>query len=147
MPAQVYDWTCSAAATEWVERGIGAARSDDVYGNREQVVYAIGYPHNISSAVGLHDGSGAELQRVLGEHAGLATEQAWGLSFDQALALFSKTFGLASGQEYYHWVGIAGVEDTLLRIGNSAPGYRGIYSQLSRWDWDALGPWSVIWNV
>jgi hypothetical protein len=147
MPGQLYDWTCSACATEYVERGSGAARSEDVYANRQAVVYAIGYPNNISPALGLHDGSGAQLQRVLREHAGLETGQQWGLSFDQALELFSGTFGLASGQAYFHWVGIAGVAGGNLLIGNSAQGYCGVYSQLSRADWERLGPWSVVWVV
>jgi hypothetical protein len=109
-------------------------------------VYHIGYPSNISSAVGLHDGSGAELQRVLREHAGLETEQAW-LSFDEAYEIFSQGLGLGSGQEYYHWVAFRGVSGSSLWISNSAPGYRGIYDELSRYDYDRLGPWSCLWIV
>jgi hypothetical protein len=96
MPGQMYDWTCSACATEFVERGCGAPRGDDIYENRQQVVYAIGYPTNISPAIGLHDGSGAQLQRVLQDHAGLQTRQGW-LSFDEAYDIYRGTFGLISG--------------------------------------------------
>jgi hypothetical protein len=119
-------------------------RGDDVYTNREQVVYAIGYPNNISSSVGLHDGSGVQLQRVLSEHAGLNTQQGW-LSFDEAVSIYSNTLGLGSGQEYYHWVAFRGVNGSNLWISNSAPGYRGIWDELSRYDYDRLGPWSCIW--
>jgi hypothetical protein len=143
-PGQVYDWTCSACATEWTERAVWEARGDDVYTNREQVVYAIGYPNNISSSVGLHDGSGAQLQRVLSEHAGLNTQQGW-LNFDQAVSIYSNTLGLGSGGAYYHWVAFRGVSGSNLWISNSAPGYRGIWDELSRYDYDRLGPWSCIW--
>lgn len=145
-PSQLYDWTCSACATEWTERAFGAARSDDVYANREAVVYHIGYPSDISSALGLHDGSGLQLQRVLQEHAGLETQQGW-LSFDEAYAIYSQGIGLGSGQEYYHWVAFRGTTGANLWIANSAEGYRGIYDQLSRYDYDRLGPWSCLWIV
>lgn len=144
MPSQVYDWTCSACATEWTERAAWSARSDDIYANREAVVYDIGYPSNISSSVGLHDGSGAQLQRVLAEHAGLPTEQNW-LDFDTAYGVYSQTFGLGSGGAYYHWVAFRGVQGGNLWIANSAPGYKGIYDVLSRDDFLRLGPWSCIW--
>lgn len=143
-PSQAYDWTCSACATEWNERAVGAGRSEDIYANREQVVYAIGYPSNISASVGLHDGSGAQLQRVLREHAGLQTQQAW-LSFDEAYATYSQTLGLGSGGAFYHWVAFRGVSGSNLWISNSAPGYCGVFDILSRYDYERLGPWSCIW--
>jgi hypothetical protein len=146
MPGQIYDWSCSSCATEYVERGSGAARSEDIYANREAVTYAIGLPSNISPALGLHDGSGAQLQRVLSEHAGLTTRQGW-LSFDEAYATYSQTFGLGSGQEYYHWVAFVGVHGNNLAIQNSALGYRGIWNELSRYDYERLGGWSCIWVV
>lgn len=141
---QLYDWTCSACATEWTERSVGVGRGPDVYANRQAVVYAIGYPNNISSAVGLHDGSGAQLQRVLSEHAGLETQQGW-LSFDQAYNLYSHTFGLGSGGAYYHWIGFRGATGGKLFIANSAPGYKNVWSELTRQSFDQLGPWSCIW--
>lgn len=144
MPGQVYDWTCSCCATEYVERGAGAPRGDDVYANREAVVYDVGYPHNVNSAYGLMDGSGAELQRVLADHAGIETKQGW-LSYDQAYAIYSVTFGLGSGGAYYHWVVFAGVDGSSLVIRNSAWGYKGIYDRIGRDDFNRLGPWSCIW--
>lgn len=133
-------------ATEWTERAVWASRSDDVYANREEVTYAIGYPGNISPALGLHDGSGAQLQRVLREQTGLEFQQGW-LSFDEARAVYDGGLGLGSGQAFYHWVAFRGVSGSNLWISNSAPGYRGIYDQLSRYDYDRLGPWSCLWLV
>lgn len=144
MPGQWYDWTCSACATEWTERSAFASRGGDVYANREAVVYAIGYPNNISSSVGLHDGSGAQLQRVLAEHAGLPTEQNW-LDFDTAYGIYAQTFGLMSGQHWYHWVAVRGVRGPNLWVANSAPGYMGIWDEVSRADYNRLGGFSCIW--
>lgn len=144
MPAQAYDWTCSACATEWLERAYGYARGEEVYSNRESVVYAIGYPDNINSTYGLMDGSGKQLRRVLGEHAGLITGHGW-LSFDEARERYAGTPGLMSGAAFYHWVGVRGVQGGNLWIANSGPGYRGVWDVLSREDYQRLGPFSCVW--
>ena len=144
MPGQVYSWTCSACATEWLERAEGMPRGSDVYSNRENVVYAIGYPQNINSTYGLMDGSGSELQRVLADQAGLYTEQGW-LSFDQAYEIYSRAPGLMSGAAYYHWVGVRGVQGGNLWVANSAQGYKGIWDVMTRDDYNRLGGFSCIW--
>jgi hypothetical protein len=143
---QLYNWTCSACATEYVERASGAARGGDIYANRDAVVSAIGYTGNINATYGLMDGSGAQLQRVLSEHAGIETHQGW-LDFDTAYAIYSQTFGLGSGGAFYHWVAFRGVDDDRLWIANSAEGYKSIYSHLSRDDFNRLGPWSCLWAI
>jgi hypothetical protein len=146
MPGQWYSWTCSACATEFVERASGAARGSDIYANREAVGYHIGYPDEINSQYGLMntEGPGAALQRVLREHAGLETQQGW-LSFDEAYDLYSHTFGLGSGQSYYHWVGFRGAANGRIYIANSAPGYCGIWNELTPDDWHRLGSWNCLW--
>lgn len=116
---------------------------DDVYANREAVAAAIGVPENVNSTYGLMDGSGSQLQRVLSDQ-GINTEHGW-LDFDQAYALYSQTPGLMSGAAFYHWVAVRGVQGSNLWLSNSAPGYRGIFDQLSRYDWDRLGGWSCLW--
>ena len=144
MPGQLYSWTCSACSEEWLERACQMPRGDDIYANREQVVYAIGYPSNINGTYGLMDGSGAELQRVLMEQAGVRSEQSW-LNFDQAYEIYSKTPGMMSGAAMYHWLGVRGVSGSNLWVANSAPGYKGVWDILSRYDFDRLGGWSCIW--
>jgi hypothetical protein len=146
MPVQLYDWTCSACSTEYTERAAGSSRGGDIYANREVCVAHIGYPHNINPTYGLMDGSGSQLRRVLQEQAGLNTEQGW-LSFDQAYAIYSVTFGLASGGSWYHWVAIKGASGGLIQIANSAEGYRGVYSTLNRQQWSDLGPFSCIYVI
>jgi hypothetical protein len=144
MPAQLYSWTCSACSTEWLERAVGHGRGSDVYANRESVVYAIGYPGNINSQYGLMDSSGSQLQRVLREHSGLNTAHSW-LSFDQAYDTYRQAPGLMSGAGWYHWVGVRGVQGSNLWVANSAPGYKGIFDTLSRYDYDRLGGFSNLW--
>lgn len=145
MPAQVYSWTCSACAQDWVLRAVGVMDSDDIYYTREKVVEAIGYPHNINPMYGLMDGSGTELMRVY-DSLGVKTEQGW-LDFDTVYDLAQQTTGQMSGAAYYHWVALRGVQGPNLWIANSAPGYKGIWDTLSRDDWDRLGGWSVVWLV
>jgi hypothetical protein len=144
MPGQIYSWTCSACSEEWLERAHQMPRGDDVYANRESVVYAIGYPGNINSQYGLMDGSGSELQRVFREQTGLKTEQSW-LSFDEAIEHYYYAPGMMSGAAYYHWVGVRGVQGGNLWIANSAPGYKGIWDTLTREDFQRLGGFSCIW--
>jgi hypothetical protein len=145
MPGQLYDWTCSACSTEWIERAVGQPRGPDVYTNRQIVIDAIGYPNNINSYVGLTDGSGAQLQRVLRDQTGRESLQAY-LGFDQVYELASEaTPTLMSGAAWYHWVSVRGVQGAALWIANSAPGYAGIYDILSRSDFERLGGFSVVW--
>ena len=141
MPPQVYDWTCSACALDWVLR----AAQLDANSTREQAVLAIGYPENISADIGLHDANGSALQAVY-EDYGQETAQSW-LDFDTVYDLAQGTTGQMSGAEWYHWVAIRGVQGSNLWVANSAPGYMGIWDTLSRADFQRLGPFSVVWLV
>lgn len=123
---------------------MGVGRGGDIYSNRESVVADIGYPDNINSTYGLMDGSGAQLQRVLEDIDEIGTEHAW-LSFDDAYALYATTPGLMSGQGWYHWVAVRGVQGSNLWISNSAPGYMGIWDTLSAYDYSRLGGFSNLW--
>ena len=140
MPPQVYSWTCSACATDWVLAAVGARES-----NREQTVYEIGYPDNINATYGLMDGTGAQLQRVLADY-GLASDHNY-LDFDTAYALARRTTGMMSGGNWYHWVALRGTSGEAIWIANSAPGYKGVYDILDRTDFNRLGGFSVVWLV
>jgi hypothetical protein len=146
MPGQLYDWTCSACSTEFVERALGFPRGEDIFTNREAVVYAIGYTHNINPSYGLMDSSGSQLRRVIKEQTGRDSRQGY-LGFDDTYALAAHAPGLMSGAAWYHWVAIRGVQGSTIYIANSAPGYKGVYSNLDQGDWNALGPFSVIFLV
>ena len=145
MPAQLYDWTCSACSLEWVKRSTGLIVPSDIYASRETTVYEIGYPENINASVGLTSADGHALQAVLDEY-GQASAQDW-LGFDTVYGLAQETTGLMSGAAWFHWVALRGVQGSNLWIANSAPGYKGIWDTLSRADYERLGGFSVVWLV
>ncbi len=145
MPPQVYDWTCSACALDWLKRATGMVIAPDIYASRETTVHEIGYPGNINPQYGLMDASGAQLQRVLLDY-GLDSEHGY-LDFDTVYQLAQQDGGIMSGAAWYHWVAIRGVQGSNLWIANSAPGYRGIWDTLSRDDFNRLGGFSVVYLV
>lgn len=143
MEPQLYSWTCSACALDWVKRSTGL----DPDSTREQTVYEIGYPEEINPQYGLTNinGPGAALQKVLREY-GQDTEQAW-LDFDTVYTLAQHSTGMMSGGAWYHWVALRGVSGSNIWIANSAPGYKGVYDTLSRYDFERLGAFNVVWLV
>lgn len=142
MPPQVYNWTCSACALDWIKR---AARIDP-HSTRERTVEQIGYPEHINPTYGLMDGSGSQLRRVLSDTYGQYSEQGW-LSYDSAWALYSQVPGMLSGAAWYHWVAVRGTSDGTLWIANSAPGYMGVWDVLTREDFQRLGGMSCVWLI
>lgn len=123
----------------------------DIYSSRESTVYEIGYGQtcgggvNITPGVGLCNADGSALRAVLSEYD-VATDQGW-LDFDTAYSIASQTPGMCSGAAWYHWVGIRGVQGDTIWVANSAPGYKSVWSNLSRQDWQRLGSFSVVWLV
>lgn len=145
-PGQLYDWTCSAASLDWLKRAMSLVTTDDIYGSRETTTYQIGYPDQINPQYGLMDGSGFALQDVLATEYSVGTDQGW-LDFDTAYSIFESTPGMMSGASWYHWVGVRGVQGSTIWVANSAPGYKGIYSNVGRDDWARLGSFSCVWTV
>ncbi len=139
MPRQSTSWTCSACSLSWLLRALQMAPDID----ESRAVAMIGSPNNINATYGLMDGSGAQIRRVLSDH-GLTSSQGW-LSFDQAYTIYATAPGCMSGATWYHWVAVRGVSGANLSIANSAPGYKGVFSTLSREQFNALGPFSCIW--
>jgi hypothetical protein len=139
MPPQVYSWTCSACALDWVLRSTAI----DPKSTREKAVRMIGYQENINETYGLMNSNGQALRDVYGSY-GQDTSQAW-LSFDAVYQLAQRTTGQMSGTRWYHWCALRGVRSGALWIANSAPGYMGVYDELTRADFDRLGGFSVVW--
>lgn len=139
MPRQTAEWTCSACALAWVLRATGLNPNAHEWG----AVDEIGNPQHINPTWGLMDGSGSRLRHVLRNVYDTDSRQGW-LSFDQVWAAAGETTGMMSGVSWYHWVAIRGQANGELRIANSAPGYMGAHSSLSRAQFNALGPFSVV---
>jgi len=138
MAPQYYDWTCAACSLDWVLEATWRRGSD-----RYLTTHEIGYTHNINPSYGLMDGSGSQLQRVLTDY-GLPSDHGW-LDYDAVYGLALQTTGMMSGQGWYHWVALRGVQGSNLWIANSAPGYKGVWDILSREDFNRLGGFSVVW--
>jgi len=146
MPAQMNDWTCSACSLEWTKRAANLITPpDNSYTSRETTVYEVGYPDHINATYGLMDGTGAQLARVLADY-GQDTNQTQGVSFDDVYLLAQDgTPAMMSGAAWYHWIAVRGVQGSTLWIANSAPGYKGIWDNLSREDFNRLGGFNAVW--
>lgn len=143
MQPQMADWTCSACSLDWVMRASWLVPDY----NRARAIQEIGYPDEINPQYGLmNTGGPGEALRDVYMNYGQETEQGW-LSFDETYAVARDTTGQMSGSAWYHWVAIRGVQGNNLWIANSAPGYKGIYDVLSRYDFERLGPFNVVWLV
>jgi hypothetical protein len=135
---QALDWSCSACSLAWLNRAMGIQVAQDEL----SAIDYIGTTHNINSIYGLMDGSGGRLVECLREQGGAAVNGWW--SFDQVLQLAPHMGLLAGGVGWYHWIGIRGEAGGRLAIANSAPGWMGIYDELTADDWIELGPFAVV---
>ena len=139
MPTQRDNWSCAACALAWIERATGI----DSMATEMSAVAQIGFPQNINPTYGLMDGSGARLQQVLSDVYGVGSEQSW-LTFNDAYTIFAETTGMISGGAWYHWVAVRGLQNGSLLVANSAPGYLGVGSVLTREMYQKLGPFSCV---
>lgn len=142
MPRQAAEWTCSACSLAWVER----ATYVNPNATEQSATNEIGYPNNINPTWGLMDGSGTQLLRVLSNY-GLPAYKVAYPSFEYLCELAKTQCGAMSGASWYHWVGIRGYSDEtpgVLYIANSAPGYKGAYSTLSKAQYNSLGSFQCI---
>lgn len=90
------------------------------------------------------DASGSALSRVLDEIYDVSTASLYP-NFDTAYSIARNHTGMMSGNAWYHWVAIRGVDDGNIWIANSAPGYQGVYEILTRADFQRLGGFSMVY--
>ena len=126
MARQVYEWTCSSCSWLWVLEATGTASM-----TREQAAAMIGYPECINETYGC-----MSAQCLIDAYSaqGLVARQAW-VTFDQAYAIAQDTTGQLNGINWGaggHFVSIRGTSGYALWIANSAEGYAGVYSTLTR---------------
>jgi hypothetical protein len=137
MASQAYNWTCSICATTWVLNATGT--SDD---GRQTVGEAIGYPSCVNEAYGCM--SSQCLIDALYMY-GLIAKEKW-VDFNEAFSIAREHTGLLDSIGMYHYMAIRGVDETgNLWVANSAPGYMGVWDYISRDQFNAYGPWKVIY--
>jgi len=142
MPAQAYSWTCSVCSTTWVLQATDTAYQDaDIYDARYAVGTEMGYPACVNETYGL-----MSQQCIVDELArhGLVARQAW-CSFDEAYAIARTNTGTINPQGMYHFMALRGTQGADIAVANSAEGYYGVYSTLSREQFNALGPVSIVY--
>lgn len=143
MPLQAYNWTCSVCSITWVIQATGTALQDwDIYDARYAVGEVMGYPNCVNQTYGcMSDQCVIETLATYG----LVARQAY-VTFDQAYALARTNTGTINPAAMYHFMGIRGISGSDIWVANSAnPGYMGVYDTLSRSQFNALGPVSVIY--
>ena len=136
MPAQLYGWTCSACAIDWTARTTNL----DPYSTREKVVGVMGYPNCINETHGLMSLDCA--QKYMEQWEVGATNFFPG-TFEEAYDVCSRTAGIFNSYTWQHFVAIRGVRNGNIWVANSAPGYRNIWDEITRSQFNA---WAGTWK-
>jgi hypothetical protein len=139
MAPQVYSWTCSICATDWLLRATGL----DPFSSREKVAVELGYPSCVDEWSGLKDTQC--IVNLLSDY-GLEARQEW-VSWDRALELAGSTAFILNSTSWYHFVGGRGLDGPGLWVANSALGYQGINEHVDESDWYRLPGWQMVFLV
>ncbi|MFN8525125.1 MAG: lytic transglycosylase domain-containing protein [Chloroflexota bacterium] len=150
---QVQSWTCSVRTAAWCLKAMGIRPDDDgLAGSLQDWMAERGL---VSPANGLEDGRGYGLARTLREWMAPRPEAAtvevlehlaWEWLHEHAgqgpVALGGHGWG-----ESGHWVAVRGwnADRSILRLANPAPGYAGVYDELTEDQFNALGPFSGVY--
>lgn len=148
-PAHPQDksYDCSQESLEWALWSLGRKPAD---GWLESTMIAEGV---MSADAGLLDSSGAGLAAFIGRHYGefgFYGNNERAVTFDGAahegdhqypILVGGRRFGAAG-----HWVGVRGYSASrdVLLLANPSDGYDGIRQEMTRAEWEARGPWSMV---
>lgn len=142
--AQDKSFDCSQEALEWALWSLGR-RPDD--GWLEQTMIAEGV---MSKEQGLLDATGAGLAafvtRQYGEFGFYANHEP-SVTFDGAALEGDHAYPiLIGGRRWNHWAGVRGYDQSagLLLLANPSDGWMGVGQAMSREQFDALGPFSMV---
>lgn len=141
MPQQVYSWTCSVRSFQWVINSLNAACGQVPSITVEEAGNIIGYPNCVNETYGL-----MSAQCMVDAFAtfGLLALQAW-VTYDQAYVVMSEHTGVINPIGMYHFMACRGITNGDLYVANSAMGYCGVWDELTRAQFNALGPVQVIY--
>jgi hypothetical protein len=143
---QEHDYDCSQDSAEWALWSVGRKPTD---GWMERTMIEDGI---LSKQQGLLDASGAglaawltEQYKEFGYYANNTNPITWDMLVPE-IAPRSPYPIMLGGRAWNHWSGLYGYDagaGTLL-LANPAPGWHGVYQTMSRAQWNAQGPFSIV---
>lgn len=103
----------------------------------------------VTTQYGLMDASGAGLADFLNRHYGeygYVASNVGSVTFDELAAEAQSGMHpiCIGGRAWYHWSGLRGFTGVELALANPAPGWQGINQRMSRAQFNALGPFSMV---
>jgi hypothetical protein len=137
MPLQQNSWSCSVYSFMWVCQST-MTDSDMTY---DEALAIIGYPDCVNPTYGLMS---AQCMIDAFSTMGLHSKQIW-CTYDEAFAICERHTGVINPIGMYHFMAIRGVRNESVWVANSSPGYRGIYDDLNRSNYNNLGPVQLIY--
>jgi hypothetical protein len=141
--AQNDPWSCAPTSARWAMTAWGRHPTEQWF---ESTMLAEGV---VSRDDGLLDASGAGLARFLTEQYGefgFAARSNGHVSFDDVKSVAGQTPVLIGGRQWNHWSGVRSYDpatDTL-QLANPANGWMGVGQTMTRQQFDALGPFSMV---
>lgn len=146
--AQNDAWSCAPTSTRWALTAVGRHPAE---GWMEAQMISDGV---VSIAQGLLDASGRQLAawitKEYGEFGYYANNESRGISFDALAAEFMAPAnpypGLIGGSTWNHWSGLRSYDPQrgVLLLANPAEGWHGVGQTMSRQQFAALGPFSLV---
>jgi Transglycosylase SLT domain/Bacterial SH3 domain len=136
-------WTCSVRSATWCLKSVGV----DI---TAEALHDILVPDVVNQDVGLCDGSGAGLARVMQQRFGVAARNKPVVSWDEVIRL-AGTRPLAIGGRSWgpggHWTAVRRANDdgTLALANPVRGGYRGVDTSMSATDFANFGPFAAVW--
>jgi hypothetical protein len=135
---QAQNWTCSAASAAWVLQASG------IYRQEQDVVEQLQKIGGINSDQGLLDASMGGLERVMNGY-GLTVARETGVSWERLTQIAGKSPAQINGNAWNHHSGLRGFDGTNLQLANPAPGWMGVGQEMSRQQFNNLGPFNVMY--
>jgi hypothetical protein len=140
--AQNDPWSCAPTSARWAMTAWGRHPTEQWF---ESTMLAEGI---VSTDLGLLDASGAGLARFLTEQYGefgFAARNNGHVSFDDVKSVGQSPV-LIGGRQWNHWSGVRSydpITDTL-QLANPSSGWMGVGQAMSRQQFTALGPFSMV---
>lgn len=141
--AQNDDWSCAPTSARWALWAYGRQPSEPWI---EGTMLAEGV---VTTQYGLMDASGAGLadflNRQYGEY-GYVASNVGAVTFDEIASEAQAGAHplMIGGRAWCHWSGCRGFTGVELALANPAPGWQGVNQRMSRAQFNALGPFSLV---